>query len=543
MPEVTIDNRTLSFEPGETILQVAARAGIVIPTLCHMKGIESPTSCFVCVVKIQGRTSLAPACATLAEEGMCVESETEEVRTYRKRALELLLSEHAGDCEGPCRRICPADLDIPVMASQIVAGDLMGAYHTVRERLALPGVLGHICIAPCQKGCVRSALDGAVAICDLHKGIAEVAWRSGCETHPAIASSSGKRVTILGSGPAGLSSAYYLALLGHTCTIVDEREEPGGMLRYGCHPSVLPAEILDHEISLIQSLGVHFQMMCSVRDPKTLDALLERSDALLFATGELASDQPWPFSIAVTPKGITVDSKTFETSQKKIFACGNALAATMRLAVRAVGQGRLAALSIHAFLTGQAHALASSSRTDSRLGKLEAEELQQLVSTDLTHRLKGLEGHALSWPMPETDVTEHVPPASFPDATVAAASRCLQCDCGKKADCALRTYSQEYQADRDHYRTGKRKQVTRKRYASGLVHEPGKCIDCGRCIGITVAEHAQPGLAFNNRGFDVTVKAPFHADLDVAMGPTLKRCIEACPVGALWEVNKCKTNE
>ncbi len=523
MPTLTIDQQRLTFEPGETILNVATRAGLSIPTLCHLKGIEPPTSCYVCVVKIKGRAALVPSCATLAEEGMIVESETEEVRTYRKRALELLLSEHAGDCEGPCRRICPADLDIPVMASQIVAGDLEGAHRTVRERLALPGVLGHICIAPCEKGCVRVAVDGTVTIRDLHKGVAEAAMRSGCETHPSIAPSSGKRVTIIGAGPAGLCSAYYLSLLGHACTIVDEREEPGGLLRYGCEPSLLPREILDHEISLIQSLGVQFEMKCSVRDPQTLDALLERSDALLFATGAWPLEHPWPFAIATSPKGITIDSKTFETNQKKVFACGNAVAATTRLAVRAVGQGRLAALSIHAFLTGQAHALASSVRTDSRLGKLEAEELRQLVSSDLA-----------SLPL------ELRKAGSFVLPLVESASRCLQCDCGKKEACALRTYSQEYEAERDHYRTGKRKQVKRKRYSSGLVHEPGKCINCGRCIGITASAHAQPGLAFNNRGFDVTVKAPFNSDMDTAMGSSLDKCIHACPVGALWKAKESR---
>lgn len=523
MPTLTIDQQVMTFEPGETILNVATRAGLSIPTLCHLKGIEPPTSCYVCVVKITGRSSLAPACATVAEEGMSVESNSEEVRTYRKRALELLLSEHAGDCEGPCRRICPADLDIPVMASQIVAGDLDGAHRTVRERLALPGVLGHICPAPCQKGCVRAAIDGAVAIRELHKGVAEAAMRSGHESKPSLPPSSGKRVTIIGAGPAGLSSAYYLSLLGHACTIVDEREEPGGLLRYGCDPSLLPREILDHEISIIQSLGVQFEMKRSVRDPQTLEALLERSDALLFATGAYASDQPWPFAMAISPKGITVDVKTFETSQKQVFACGNAIAAS-RLAVRSVGQGRLAALSIDTFLTGQVHAPASSSRTDSRLGKLEPEELRQLVSSDLA-----------SLPL------EARKAGSFALPLVESASRCLQCDCGKKEACALRTYSQEYKADRDHYRTGKRKQVKRKRYPSGLVHEPGKCIDCGRCIGITASAHAQPGLAFNNRGFDVTVKAPFNADMDTAMGPSLEQCIKACPVGALWKGKECRS--
>jgi ferredoxin len=517
VPTLTIDNTTLSFEPGETILQVATRGGIAIPTLCHLEGIEAPTSCFVCVVKIQGRTSLAPACATMAEEGMRVESETKEVRTYRKRALELLLSEHAGDCEAPCRRICPADLDIPVMAKQIVDGNLAAAACTVRERLALPGVLGYICPAPCQKGCVRASLDGAVSIRELHKGVAETVYASGCDWWPRAQPVSGKRVTILGAGPAGLSSAYYLSLLGHHCTVIDEHEEPGGQLRYGCTRMALPLRILEQEIEVIRALGVEFQMGCKISDAPALDELLHRSDALLLAIGTLGSEEPWPFALPVTSKGIAVDVKTFATDRHGVFACGNAITAS-RLAVRSVGHGRLAALSIHAFLTSAPNSQTFSPRFDSRITKLDSDELRQLVSTDLA-----------SLPL------ESRTAGPFGLPLVESASRCLQCDCGKKEACALRVHAQAYEADRDHYRTGKRKSVTRKRYASGLVHEPGKCIDCGRCIGITATEHAQPGLAFNNRGFDVAVNAPFHADMDVAMGPVLKRCIEACPVGALWD--------
>ena len=122
----------------------------------------------------------------------------------------------------------------------------------------------------------------------------------------------------------------------------------------------------------------------------------------------------------------------------------------------------------------------------------------------------------------------------LPAAVVAAASRCMQCDCGKKDDCALRAYAQEYEINRDQYRTGARKRVARKRYPGGLAHEPGKCIDCGRCVGITAAAGIRPGLAFGNRGFDVVVKPPFCDDVEVAMGAALEQCLAACPVGALW---------
>ena len=139
--------------------------------------------------------------------------------------------------------------------------------------------------------------------------------------------------------------------------------------------------------------------------------------------------------------------------------------------------------------------------------------------------------------MASTDLASVYPDAGkagpFTASTVAAAGRCMQCDCGKKDDCDLRTYAQEYEINRDQYRMGERKHVTRRRYAK-LMHEPGKCINCGRCSGITAAENIRPGLAFGNRGFDVIVKAPFGAAMDAAMGSALDRCIAACPVGALW---------
>ena len=372
MPQLTIDNTVIPFEPGETLLQVATRAGIAIPTLCSCEGIEPPTSCYVCVVKIRGRKGMAPSCATLAEEGMVVESDSEEVRRRRQQALELLMSEHAGDCEGPCRRICPADLDIPAMARHIAAGNLDAAVRAVRERLALPGVLGHICPAPCEKGCLRAPLDGAVSIRELHRSVAEASSAADIEAAAGAAPVSGRKVAVIGAGPAGLSCAYYLALKGHACTITDERDEPGGQLRYSIERTVLPPAVLDREIEAIRSLGVEFRMNFCIGDRRSLEDLIRQADAVIFATGMPPADESWPFDIKASPKGIAVDARTFATSRRGVFACGGAIA-TCRIAVRAVGQGRLTAESVHHFLTGNIPGPTPSPRFDSRLGKPDEE--------------------------------------------------------------------------------------------------------------------------------------------------------------------------
>jgi len=113
MPSLTIDNQTVDVPDGATILEAAGRLNIKIPTLCHRPGQEPQTSCFVCVVKVAGQSGLAPACATRAVEGMAVDAGSEEVRQARRTALELLLSDHVGDCVAPCRRVHPGKVDVP----------------------------------------------------------------------------------------------------------------------------------------------------------------------------------------------------------------------------------------------------------------------------------------------------------------------------------------------------------------------------------------------------------------------------------------------
>src|SRR5450759_2726567 len=102
MINLTIDGRRTTVPPGTTVLDAARWLGIRIPTMCHVPGIEPAASCFVCAVQIEGRRTLSPSCAMPVAEGMAVVTDSADVRAARRMALELLLSDHAGECVAPC---------------------------------------------------------------------------------------------------------------------------------------------------------------------------------------------------------------------------------------------------------------------------------------------------------------------------------------------------------------------------------------------------------------------------------------------------------
>src|SRR5581483_11489680 len=199
MITLTIDGRTVTVEAGTTLLQAATRLGIRIPTMCHVPGLEPAASCFVCAVQIEGRRTLSPSCAMPVAEGMVVATDTPDVRSARKMALELLLSDHAGECVAPCAAQCPAGLDIPGFVYGIASGDNRRAGKVIAERLALPGSLGRICPRLCEQQCRRRELDESLSIGRLHWYAADRAPHL-----PVRDAATGKSVAMVGAGPAGL---------------------------------------------------------------------------------------------------------------------------------------------------------------------------------------------------------------------------------------------------------------------------------------------------------------------------------------------------
>ena len=166
MPKLLIDNQETEVPEGTTVLDAAAGLGIDIPTMCYLPGVGAGTSCMVCVVAISGSENLVPACATIVEDGMQVDTCGDEVTTARRTNLELLLSDHVGDCIAPCQMADPNKANIPAVIRHIAAGNTAAA----AELLA--GNLADIDGAKPQRACRRAHHDEPVAIDLLLKYVA-----------------------------------------------------------------------------------------------------------------------------------------------------------------------------------------------------------------------------------------------------------------------------------------------------------------------------------------------------------------------------------
>jgi NADPH-dependent glutamate synthase beta subunit-like oxidoreductase len=518
--DVTIDNREVTVPVGSTILEAAQKLDIHIPTLCYMKGYEHSTSCMICVVHDIKSGRLVPACSMPVEQGMRIETENERIREARKDTLDFLLSEHVGDCEAPCRLTCPANMDIPLMIRQIKEKQFADAIVTVKRDIALPAVLGRICPAPCEKGCNRKFYDSPVSICYLKRFVADIDLALDLPYCPVKKEKSGKKVAIVGAGPAGLSAAYYLLQDGHECFVYDKNPQPGGMLRYGVPDEKLPKTVLDMEIERISVLGAHFYMGQSLGKDFSLEELKNNYDAVVLSLGTIEAGIFENSGINLTRHGIAVNRKTFETSVPGVFAGGNAVVEG-RMAILASAHGKNIGYSINQYLNNMP-VTGPVKRFNSRIGKRDEKEVEELA--------KGSGKYG-----------QITPKGGFPKGyrdteAIKESSRCFICDCRKPDSCKLRQYAEEYNADQRRYKLTERKKFEKVLQHDLVIYEPGKCIKCGLCVKISERSGESFGLTFVNRGFNTRIEPPFNEPMSRALQKTAKECIDACPTGALSHV-------
>ncbi|MFB3892886.1 MAG: FAD-dependent oxidoreductase [Phycisphaerae bacterium] len=551
MPRLTIDNREVTMPEGATILDAAAELGIRIPTLCFLKGQLPLTSCFVCVVKVNGKDNLVPACATVAVDGMKVESQTAEVLAARRACLELLMSDHLGDCMAPCHSICPARMSIPRMIRHIAAGNTAEALATAASSLVLPATLGRICPAPCEKGCRRAARDAAVSIRALHRFATDTELAARRPFVPQCKPATGKSVAIVGAGPAGLSAAYHLLQAGHACTIFDDHDAPGGMLRYGVDEKLLLREVLDAEIEPLRRMGAVFRMGVGVGRDITMDELRRTFAAVVLAVGEIRPVTGDAFGVkALAGGGVHADRHTMQTSVAGIFAAGDvtrpahdgltpspapaaigqpAVAGVsaagdhpkhhrQRMAVRSVADGAAAAAAVDQYLRGQPLAGQHHPFT-CHIGPLKEGEIDKFCAKET-----GVS------PAPRQRPVDHAG-LTAPQAA-AESRRCLHCDCRKADGCRLREHCDALGVSATRFKAERRVFEHDLTHPS-IIYESGKCIDCGLCIQIAALAKEPLGLTFIGRGFSVRVRAPFDGTLMAALAKVADQCAAACPTGAL----------
>jgi NADH-quinone oxidoreductase subunit F len=219
------------------------------------------------------------------------------LRHFRHEFEDHILAKRcrAGVCEdlalSPCENSCPLHMNIPRFLQLYKEGKLEDAFLSVILDNPLPASTGRVCQHPCDNRCRRAAIDEPVNMRDVHRLIADSVLLSD-RFEPMVArllllkkEPTGREVAVVGAGPAGLTCAYYLALLGHTVTVFDKHPEPGGMLRYALPEYRLPKAVLAKEVELIERLGVRFRTGTPVGEAPSLNDLAHEFDSVFLAIG------------------------------------------------------------------------------------------------------------------------------------------------------------------------------------------------------------------------------------------------------------------
>ena len=282
---ITVNGKKILADTEKTLLDNILSADIYVPHLCHNKELESYGGCGLCLVMIEGMRRPLRACSTKASEGMVVTTDAPELERSRKATLSLIMSDHSGDCKAPCFMACPTHQDVQGYVGLIANGKEKEALELIKKDNPLPASIGRVCPHPCEEKCRRKFVEGAVSICALKRFAAD----SHMDYIPECEESNGKKVAVIGAGPAGLSCAYFLALKGYSVKIFEAQSQGGGMLRYGIPEYRLPKKILEKEIDNIEKMGVEICYSKKLGRDFTIDSLKAQFDAVFVAIGAWSS--------------------------------------------------------------------------------------------------------------------------------------------------------------------------------------------------------------------------------------------------------------
>jgi ferredoxin len=331
---------------------------------------------------------------------------------------------------------------------------------------------------------------------------------------PACKPDSGKRVAIVGAGPAGLSAAYYLRQEGHHCVVLEKERLAGGRMRREFSADELPPDILEREIDMVFRVGIELNTNSPVTTKRGLDSLLETFDAVLLACGSVDADQAAAWNLKSGRRGLDVDRHSYQTQRPGVFAAGSVIRGPS-MVVRSAADGKEAAACISQFLRGQP-AQAVGRPFSSRMGRVDTDTMSEFVAG------------AGSAPRETPSGGHEFDPGHASDQS----HRCLACGCMAHGNCRLERYAEMYGADPGRF-AGQRQPYEVVDRDCAVLFEPGKCIKCELCVQIAARAREPLGLTFVGRGFDVRLSVPFQGTLDDALQKVADECVAACPTGAL----------
>ncbi len=185
----------------------------------------------------------------------------------------------------PCASNCPANTNMPAYLNKIRKGDLSEAARILMDSNPIPAVTGRVCPVFCEPHCNRQEFDKSVAINCVERGVGDYVLDHAADFYVAPKKESGKKVAIIGSGPAGLSAAYYLRKAGHAVTVYEKLPEAGGMLRYSIPPFRLPKDVVKKQIKALENMGITFKVGVNVGKDLPVKNLMDDFDTIFVAGG------------------------------------------------------------------------------------------------------------------------------------------------------------------------------------------------------------------------------------------------------------------
>jgi formate dehydrogenase major subunit len=256
---ISINGMEITAQDGITILEAAERAGIYIPTLCHVRGKNADRACGLCVVEVAGNETPVRSCDTKIQESMSISTDSEILKELRGERLAILAETHFGDCKAPCNLTCPGQINVQGYIAHVSKGQYEEGLRLVMERNPFPFSVGRVCPRFCETKCRRVLVEEPIAINHLKRFLADWCMTNKIDLRIPKELNTGKKVAVIGGGPAGLTGAYFLARKGHDVTVYEAAPQLGGMLRYGFPEFKIPKAVLDYEINTLLQLGITVQ--------------------------------------------------------------------------------------------------------------------------------------------------------------------------------------------------------------------------------------------------------------------------------------------